>query len=135
MHNILATLANASGDNWVELLPFVLLARNSTAYNKTLIETPYFLMFDRRSTLPVDVIVGVPSNSASQSHQDYSRRTVENLELAYEIARRNLEERTENQARSNANLTFASFQYGDKMLSMHRPYTEADGPNSKLVSP
>ena len=133
MHNMLATLANASGDNWVELLPFVQLAHN-TAYSKTLHETPHFLMFGRRATLPIDVILGVPNNSASQSRQDYSRRTVENLQFAYKIARRNLQERTEKQAKSNAKLTFPSFQPGDRVL-VHRPYTEADGPNPKLISP
>ena len=89
MHNMSAPLANASGDNWVELLPFVQLAHN-TAYRKTLHETPHFLMFGRRATLPIDVILGVPNtNSVSQSRQGYSRRTVENLQLAYEVARRN----------------------------------------------
>ena len=132
---MLTTLANASGDNWVELLPFVQLAHN-TAYSKTLHETPHFLMFGRRATLPIDVILGVPTDSAPQSRQrqDYSRRTVENIQSTYEIARRNLGEHTENQARSNANLTFPSFQPRHKML-VHRPYTEANVPNSKLISP
>ena len=94
MHNMLATRANASGDNWVELLSFVQLT-HSTAYNKTLQETPHFLMFGRRATLPVEVIFGVPTYTASQSRQDYSRRAVENIQLAYEIASRNLQERTE----------------------------------------
>ena len=55
--------------------------------------------------------------------------------VAYEIARRNLGERTEKQAKkSNAKLTFPSFQPGDEVL-VHRPYTEDDGPNPKLISP
>ena len=132
MHNMLATLANPSGDNWVELLPFVELAHN-TAYSKTLHETPHFLMFGRRATLPIDVVLGVPNNSASQSRQGYSRSTVDNLQFAYEIARRNLQERTEKQAKSNAELTFPSFQPGYRVL-VHRPYTEANGPNPKLIS-
>ena len=65
---MLATLANASGDNWVELLPLVQLAHN-TAYIKTLHETLHFLMFGRRATLPIDIILGVPTDSASQSRQ------------------------------------------------------------------
>ena len=62
--------------------------------------------------LPVNVILGVPTHDASQSRQDYFRRTVENLQSAYEIARSNLQERTETQARSNADMTFPSFQSG-----------------------
>ena len=53
----------------------------------------------------------------------------------YEIARRHLqEERAENQAKSNVNMTFPSFQPGDQVL-VHRPYIEADGPNLKLINP
>ena len=44
--------------------------------------------------LPVDVILGVPSSGTESSQLEYSRRTVDNLQLAYEIARRNLKERT-----------------------------------------
>ena len=130
---MLATLANASCDNWVELLPFVQLAHN-TAYNKTLHETPHFLLFGRRATLPVDVILGVPTHNASQSRQYYSRCTVENLQVSHEIARRNLQERAEKQAKSNEDIKFPSFQPGDQVL-LHRPYTAADGPNPKLISP
>ena len=47
--------------------------------------------------LPVDVILGVPAHPASQSRQNIFRRTLENLQLDYEIARRNLEELADNQ--------------------------------------
>ena len=54
------------------------------------------------------------------------------MQLAYEIARRNLQERAEKQAESNENLSFPQCQPGDQVL-VHRPYTVADGPNPKLV--
>ena len=112
-----------------ELLPFVQLAHN-TAYSKTLEETPHYLVFGRAATLPVELILGVPSTDAPQSQLDYSRRTVENLQLAYELARRNLKERADRQAVENE----TCFKMGDRVL-LHRPYHETDGPNPKLVSP
>ena len=130
---MLATLANASCNNWVELLPFVQLA-HITAYNKTPHETPHFLMFGRRVMLPVDVILGMPTHTASHLRQVSSRRTADNLKLGYEITRRSLRERAENQTNAHENMTFPSFQPGDR-VRIHRPYTEADGPNPKLISP
>ena len=83
VHNMLAMYSNLACDNWAELLSFVQLAHN-TAYSSTLEETPHYLMFGRAAVLPVDLILGVPATSAPQSRLDYSRRTVENLQLAFE---------------------------------------------------
>ena len=91
-------------------------------------------MFGRAATLPVGLILGVPSTDAPQSQLDYSRRTVENLQLAYELARRNLKERADKQAVENEKLSFPCFKMGDGVL-LHRPYDDTDGPNPKLVSP
>ena len=55
-------------------------------------------MFGRAAVLPVDIILRVPSTSAPQTQLDYSKQTVENLQLAYELARRNLRERADQQA-------------------------------------
>ena len=65
MHGMLAMYTDVAGDDWAELLPLIQLAHN-TAYNKTLHETPYMLMFGRRVRLPVDVILGVTSFSVCQ---------------------------------------------------------------------
>ena len=132
---MLAMYSNLSFDNWAELLPFVQLAHN-TAYSTTLQETPHFVMFGRAAVLPVDPVLGVRSTSAPQSQFDYSKQTVKNLQLAYELARRNLKERADKQAVANETLSFPSFKPGEQVL-IHRPYsyTEADGPNPKLISP
>ena len=132
VHNMLAMYSNLACDNWAELLPFVQLAHN-TAHSKTLEETPHYLLFGRAAVLPVELILGVPSADAPQTKLDYSRRTVENLQLAYELARRNLKERADKQAVANEKLSFPSFKMCDNVL--HRPYHETDGPNPKLVSP
>ena len=92
-------------------------------------------MFGRTATLPVEfIIIGVPSTDAPQNKLDYSRHTVENLLLAYELARRNLQERSDKQAVKNKKMSFPIFKVGDKVL-LPRPHHETDGPNPKLVSP
>ena len=45
-----------------------------------------------------------------------------------------LQERAENQAKSNANLTSLSYQPGNQ-VPVHSPYTGADSPNPNVVSP
>ena len=122
-----------SFDDWAELLPFLQLARN-TAYSTTFQETPHLLMFGRAAVLPVDLVLGVPSTSTPQTQLEYSKQTVENLQLAYELARRNLRERADKPTVVNETLSFPSFKPGEQVL-IHRPYNDADGPNPKLISP
>ena len=66
MHTMLAMYVNVRYDNWAELFPFIQLAHD-TAYNKTLAKPPDFLMFGRRASLAVDVILGVPCTSGCRS--------------------------------------------------------------------
>ena len=91
-------------------------------------------MFGHTAALPVDLILGVPSTSAPQTQLHYSKQTVENLQLAYELARRNLRERADKQAVVNETLPLPSFKAGEQVL-IYRPHNEADGPNPKLISP
>ena len=133
MHNMLAMYVNVKYDNWAEVLPFIQLAHN-TAYNETLEETPHFIIFGRRASLPVEIIIGVPCTSGFETRLDHSRRTPENLQLAYEIAPRNLQERADKHSESNEKLSFLQYQPGDRVL-VHRPYTVPDEPNPKLISP
>lgn len=92
---MLAMYTNVQRDNWAGLLlPFVQLP-HSTAYSETLEETHHFLVFGRRATLPIYVIVGVPCKTGSDLCLDYSPRTVYNLQVAYELARRNHKKRSD----------------------------------------
>ncbi|CAM9499345.1 unnamed protein product [Choristocarpus tenellus] len=47
MHGMLTMYSNMDQSNWASLLSFVQLAHN-TAYNTTVQETPFFLMFGGR---------------------------------------------------------------------------------------
>ena len=103
VHHMLAMYTNLSFDNWAELLPFVQFAHNA-AYSTTPQETPHCLMFRRAAVLPADLILVVPSTFAPRTQLDYSKQTVENMQLAYELPRRNLRERADKQAVVNETL-------------------------------
>ena len=100
---MLTMYSNLSFDNWAELLPFVQFAHNAV-YSTTPQETPHCLMFRRAAVLPADLILVVPSTFAPRTQLDYSKQTVENMQLAYELPRRNLRERADKQAVVNETL-------------------------------
>ena len=72
-------------------------------------------MFGRAALLPVDLILGVRSTSAPQNQLDYSKQTVQNLQVAYKLARRNLRERADKQVVVNETLSFPSFKPGEEV--------------------
>ena len=93
MHNMLAMYCDVAHENWSQLLPFVQMAHN-TAYSSTIHEAPHYLMFGRMSTLPIDIIMGMPQAELPDTALQYTRETVEKLQLEYGLARQNLDERS-----------------------------------------
>ena len=134
MHALLAMHSSMNRDNWASLLPFIQLAYN-TSFSSTMHETPFFLMFGRKPRLPVDINVGIPHVGTTASTEEFSKTTQENLQFAFELARRNLSERTQKQADQNAKLRpIPVFKPGELVL-VYRPYQDSDGPNPKLLLP
>ena len=134
MHAMLAMHSSMGRDNWAELLPMVQLAYN-TSFNATMHETPYFLMFGRQARLPVDVILGIPHVGPTTDTEKLAQNTRDNLQIAFELARRNLTERANKQAAQNAKLPqYPVFKPGQEVL-VYRPHQESDGPNPKLLLP
>ncbi|CAM9915145.1 unnamed protein product, partial [Choristocarpus tenellus] len=132
IRGILAMYSNMKQSDWASLLPFVQLAHN-TPYNTTVQEIPFYLMFGRRPTLPINIILGEPE-AMPISTQEYSKQTVDNLQLAYELARQNIGEmalRNESKATEH---TIPTYEVGAKVW-LHKPHTSADAPNPKLLSP
>ena len=105
-----------SFDIWAELLRFVQLAHN-TAYSTTIQQTPH------SSSLDVQMYYmsisstefRLPPRRKTQLDYSYSKQTVENLQFAYELARRNVKERADKQAVVNDTPSFPSFESGEQV--------------------
>ncbi|CAM9988608.1 unnamed protein product [Laminaria digitata] len=91
-------------------------------------------MFGRMPTLPIDIIMGLPQAELPDTALQYTRETVGTLQLAYELARQNLDERSAVREASNVDLRFQQFQSSDLVL-VHQPHITQDDPNNKLLSP
>ena len=106
---------------------------HNTAYSSTIHETPRYLMFGRMPTPPID-IMGKPQAELTDTALQCTRETVENLQLAHELASQNLDERSAAREASNGHLRFQRFQSGD-LVSVHQPHNAQDDPDNKLLSP
>ena len=93
----------------------------------TLEETPHILSFDRRASLPVDFNISISCIADYVTWLEYPRRTVENLPLVYEIARANLQERTDQQTNSDEKWLIPHNQPGCQVF-IHCPCTLLMGP-------
>ena len=134
MDDLIAWRSSRNHDIWASLLPFVQLAYN-TSFSATVHETPFFIMFGRPARLPVDIIFGVPHVGRTSDTAEFSQKTRENLQLAFELARRNLRERLDAKAVANKQSPpYPVFQPG-QMVLVHRPLQPSDGPNHKLFMP
>ena len=134
MHSVLAMHNAIDQSNWATLLPFVQLAHN-TSFSATMHETPFIFMFGRQSRLPVDIILCIPHVGRTADTEELAQNTRDNLQIAFELARKNLTERADKQAQQNSKLKpYPVFKIGQEVL-VNRPYQDSDGPNPKLLLP
>ena len=134
LHAMLSMHSNIAPNNWAEVLPFIQLAHN-TSFSSTMHETPFFLMFGRQTRLPIDIIFGIPHVGRSTTTEEFAHSTRENLQISFELARRNLSERIDKQKANNSKLPpIPEFTPGQKVL-VCKPHHSTDGPNPKLIQP
>lgn len=82
--------------------------------------------------LSIGIILDIPSQQVPQAPLELKIRTNDNLQLAYEVARRIMSEKVKAKNDRNATLSFLQFKAGDRDLT-HKAYSPADGPDAKLA--
>jgi len=83
---MLATVVDCQSSEWENYLPKVYFAYNTSEHTSTGF-TPFFLMFGREASMPLDIIFGNPSNN-SQSYGQYTLNLRKALEQAYKLAQK-----------------------------------------------
>ena len=131
---MLSMYSNIAQNNWTEVLPFIQLA-HITSFSSTMHKTPFFLTFGRQARLPIDIIFGIPHVGRSTTMEEFAHSTRENLQIAFELARRNLFERIDKQKANDSKLPpIPEFTPGQEVL-VYKPHHSTDGPNPKLIQP
>ena len=131
---MLSMYSNIAQINWAEVLPFIQLAYN-TSFSSTMHETPFFLMFGRQARLSIDIIFGIPCVGRSTTTEEFAHSTRENLQIAFELARRNLSERIDKQKANDSKLPPITEFTAEQKVLVYKPHHSTDGPNSKLIQP
>ena len=129
---MLSMYSNIAQNIWAKVLPFTQLAHN-TCFSSTIHETPFFLIFGRQAQLPINIIFGIPHVGRSTTTEEFAHSTRENLQIAFELAPRNLSERRNKQKANNSKFPpIPDFTPGQKVL-VYKLHQSTGGPNPKLI--
>ena len=103
LHTMISMYSNIAQNNWAEVLPFVQLAHNAY-FCSPMHETPLFFMFERQARLYIDIIFSISHVGRSTTTEEFAHSTRENLQIAFELARRNSSERINKQKAKKSKL-------------------------------
>ncbi|KRZ49542.1 Retrovirus-related Pol polyprotein from transposon [Trichinella nativa] len=87
--DMLSIMVDGNPAQWDAMLPFALLAYNSSVYESTGV-TPAIAMLGRELQLPLDVQIGNPPEREAQGLPDYIRETRERIDRVHDLARDHL---------------------------------------------
>ena len=85
LHSMMAKVDDAKQKRWIEFLPHVTAAYNSTVHGSTSF-SPTFLLFGRQLVAPVDVAFGCPLQP-SYTPDDYALHTRNAMAAAFDFVR------------------------------------------------
>ena len=86
---MLKTVVNEKGDDWDDHLPYVVSAYRHTKHESTGF-SPFYLMYGRHASMPLDIIVGAPSKGVATCVTEYAEWLQGTLRDAHQVARQQL---------------------------------------------
>ena len=120
MHNILRTLTPQQKRKWPDYLPELVYVYNSTIHSSTGY-TPYFLLFGRDPTLPIDHLLGLRDTPETNTVDEYLDKHKKRLLEAMESAKQNLEKNAEiRRDQYNRNAEDKPISIGTRVLIRNR---------------
>ena len=84
-------------------------------------ETPCSLTFGRQPRFPVNIILGIPRVEITKDTAEFAQTTRDNLQIAFELARRNITDRADKQAEQNSNLKLYPVIKPPREIIVYRP--------------
>jgi hypothetical protein len=115
--------------DWDLMVPYCVFAYNTSRHEQNKF-SPYYLLFGRHATLPVDAMSRIDS-VAYQSSGDYARSIIKNLRIAHELAKANQRDIASAYERKLLGGEPISFKPGD--LVMMQFYARKFGSTKKLA--
>uniref|UniRef100_A0A3B3DKF6 Gypsy retrotransposon integrase-like protein 1 n=1 Tax=Oryzias melastigma TaxID=30732 RepID=A0A3B3DKF6_ORYME len=123
---MLRTLEETQKSRWKEHLSKVVHAYNSTVHEATGF-SPFFLLFGREPTLPVDLLFPKKEKGRSQTHSGYAEKWRETMQEAYAIAKAHMKKSAKRgQKNYNRRVWSSTLKPGDHVLV--RNLTPRGGP-------
>lgn len=112
LHSMMAKVVDVKQKKWVDFLPFVTAAYNSTVHGSTSF-SPNFLLFGRELVSAVDIAFGC-SRPPSCTVNDYAFYTRQRMAEAYALVRQHTQRRAEvNKRAYDSDAKLISFRPGD----------------------
>jgi len=113
LHSMFGKFVKRSQKDWCELVPYITYAYNTTIYTATGF-SPFYLMHLRRVRVPIELLIGTPSEAAYESKDTYVMAASERMRKAYALVREQLQAGFDKaKKRYDSRVTTARFAVGD----------------------
>jgi len=89
LHSMYGKLVRKNQRDWCEMTPYVTYAYNTTIHGATGF-SPFYLMHLRRARVPIELLIGTPSEAAYESEDTYVTAASERMRQAYSLVREQL---------------------------------------------